>query len=130
MWPLMERTLEPGLRGEARRTVTPELTAENLGSGDLAVLGTPAVLALIEEAAVAAVHGRLEDGATTVGAWVSLEHRAPSAVGVEVRAVAELTRIEGRTLEFSCEAYEGDKLIAVASHRRVIVDRARFLRSI
>jgi predicted thioesterase len=109
--------------------VTADLTAERLGSGDLPVLGTPAVLALIEEAAVSAVRGALEDGSTSVGTWVELEHLAPSRLGAEVRAEAELTAVEGRRLDFSCEAYEGETLVARARHRRVVVDRARFLGS-
>lgn len=109
--------------------MTAELTAENLGSGDVPVLGTPAVLALIEEAAVAAVRDALEPGATSVGTWAELEHLAPSRVGAEVRAAAELTAVDGRRLEFACEAYEGDTLIARARHRRLVVDRERFLGS-
>jgi predicted thioesterase len=120
--------LSVGRAGEARRIVTEDLTAIRLGSGDVPVFGTPALLALIEEAAVAAVHGALPDGATTVGSHVELDHLAPSRVGVEVRAVATLTAVEGRALMFECEAYEGDKPIGRASHRRMIVDREKFLR--
>lgn len=90
------------------------------------MLGTPALLALCEEAAVAAVHDALPDGSTSVGTWVELEHRAPSRVGAEVRAVARLLSIDGRTLSFECDAYDGDTLIGRAQHRRVVVDRARF----
>jgi fluoroacetyl-CoA thioesterase len=115
-----------GSTGEARRIVTSEQTAIALGSGDVAVFGTPALLALIEEAAVAAVHGQLADGMTSVGARVELEHLAPSRVGAEVRAIARVTRAEGRTLEFECEAYDGETLIGRATHRRAIVPRARF----
>ena len=108
--------------------VTEDLTAIRLGSGDVPVFGTPALLALIEEAAVAAVHGALPDGATSVGAHVELDHLAPSRVGVEVRALATLTAVEGRARQFECEAYEGDKLIGRASHTRMIVDRKKFSR--
>ncbi|MGZ4205510.1 MAG: thioesterase family protein [Actinomycetota bacterium] len=118
--------LTTGLMGEARRVVTDELTAIHLGSGDVPVFGTPALLALIEEAAVAAVHDALPDGSTSVGARVELEHLAPSRVGVEVRALARLIAVDGRALTFECEAYEGDKLIGRATHRRIIVERARF----
>jgi fluoroacetyl-CoA thioesterase len=120
--------LEPGLVGEARRVVTEDMTAEHLGSGDVPVLGTPAVLALMEEAAVTALRGSLPETRTSVGARVELEHLAPSRVGSEVRALARLTRVEGETLGFECEAYDGDRLIARASHQRVVVDRARFMR--
>ena len=124
----MERTaLSPGLIGEARRVVTSELTAESLGSGDVPVLGSPAVLALMEEAACAAVAGALDGGATSVGTWAELEHLAPSGVGATVSATAELTTVEGRMLEFRCEAREGSKMIARARHRRAIVDREKFL---
>jgi predicted thioesterase len=120
--------LSAGLTGEARRVVTDDLTAIRLGSGDVPVFGTPALLALIEEAAVAAVRDALPDGATSVGSHVELDHLAPSRVGVEVRALATLTAVEGRALTFECEAYEGDKPIGRASHRRMIVDREKFLR--
>lgn len=119
--------LEPGLRGEAARTVTAELTAEALGSGTVPVLGTPALLAMMEDAAVAAVAARLEQGTTSVGTWAELEHLAASKVGASVRAAAELVAVDGRELEFVCEAYEGDTLIGRARHRRVVVDRERFL---
>jgi fluoroacetyl-CoA thioesterase len=119
--------LSAGLRGEAGRVVTADLTAEALGSGDVPVLGTPAVLALMEEAACAAIDSALEDGATSVGIWAELEHLAPSMVGATVTATAELTAVDGRTLAFSCEAREGSTVIARAKHRRAIVDRERFL---
>jgi len=120
--------LSAGLAGEARRIVTEDLTAVRLGSGDVPVFGTPALLALIEEAAVAAVHGALPDGATSVGSHVELDHLAPSRVGTEVRAFATLTAVEGRALTFECEAYEGEKPIGRALHKRMIVDREKFLR--
>lgn len=119
-------TLQPGLRGEARRIVTDDLTAIRLGSGDVPVFGTPALLALLEEASLAALHGSLEEEMTTVGMWVELEHLAPSRVGAEVRGFAHLDAVDGRTLEFSCEAYDGDTLIGRARHRRALVKRARF----
>jgi fluoroacetyl-CoA thioesterase len=121
-------SLSAGLTGEARRVVTEDLTAIRLGSGDVPVFGTPALLALIEEAAVAALHGALPDGSTSVGVHVELDHLAPSRVGAEVRALATLTAVEGRALTFACEAYEGDKPIGRATHQRAVVDRDRFLR--
>ena len=125
---MTETSLSAGLTGEARRVVTEDLTAIRLGSGDVPVFGTPALLALIEEAAVTALHGALPDGATSVGSHVELDHLAPSRVGVEVRARATLTAVEGRALTFECEAFEGDKPIGRATHKRMIVDREKFLR--
>lgn len=116
-----------GLRGEARRVVTPDSTAEALGSGDVPVFATPAVLAVIEAAAVDAVRRQLPEGGTSVGVWVELEHLAPSKVGAEIVATAELTVVDGRVLHFDCEARDGDRLVASAKHRRALVDRERFL---
>lgn len=122
-----QASIATGLRGEARRVVTAELTAERLGSGDVPVLGTPAVLALVEEAACDAIRSSLPDGATSVGTWVELEHLAASKLGADVTATAELVASDGRTLEFACEARDGDRVVARARHRRAVVDRERFL---
>jgi fluoroacetyl-CoA thioesterase len=119
-------SLSPGLVGEARRIVTEDLTAIRLGSGDVPVFGTPALLALIEEAAVAALHGSLPDGSTSVGMRVELDHLAPSRVGAEVRAIARLTAVDGKRLTFECEAFDGETPIGRAMHTRVVVERARF----
>ncbi|HJT37232.1 MAG TPA: thioesterase family protein [Actinomycetota bacterium] len=108
--------------------VTDDMTAVALGSGDVAVFGTPALLALIEEAAVTALRGALPDGRTSVGTHVELDHLAPSRVGAEVRALVTLTAVEGRALTFDCEAYDGETLIGRATHKRAVVDRERFLR--
>ena len=118
--------LEPGRKASVEETVTQEMTAERLGSGDVAVLGTPAVLALVEAAAVAAV-GALSPGQTTVGVSVELEHLAPTAVGSSVIATATLVDIDVRRLSFSFEATDPGGPVAQGTHTRVIVDRERFL---
>ena len=107
--------------------MTEDLTAVRLGSGDVPVLGTPAVLAVLEEAACDAIRSALPDGATSVGTWVELEHLVASKVGAEITATAELVNSDGKTLEFTCEARDGDLVVARARHRRAIVDRQRFL---
>jgi predicted thioesterase len=119
--------IEPGLQATVEETVTEEMTAERLGSGDVPVLGTPAVLALVEAAAVAAVADHLEPGKTTVGASVELEHVAPTAVGVEVAATAALREVDGRRLRFGFEVTDLAGPIARGTHLRVVVDRRRFL---
>ncbi len=120
-------TIEPGLTGDAAGTVDEERTAASLGSGDVAALGTPAVLALAEAAALAAVAGRLDDGRTTVGTWVELEHMAPTPVGARITARATLLGVDGRTLEFEIEVSDPAGVVARGRHRRVVVDRERFL---
>jgi predicted thioesterase len=126
--PSFER-LSPGLRAEVRRVVTGDDTAIALGSGDVPVLGTPAILALMERAACDAIAEALENGWTSVGTWADLQHIRPSRVGAEVVASAELVEVsdEQRVLHFTCEARDGGKPVAKASHRRVVVNRERFL---
>jgi predicted thioesterase len=119
--------LQPGLRGEARLVVTAGDTAVAFGSGDVPVLGTPAVLALMEKAACSAIAGALDHGETSVGVWVDLEHLAASTLDAEVTAEAEVVAMDGRTIEFRCEAREGTKVVARARHRRAVVNRERFL---
>ena len=119
-------TLEPGLAGNAERTVTEDQLAIALGSGDVPVFGTPALLALMEQAAVDAVRSALPNGSTSVGASVELQHIAPSYAGAQVRASARLVAVEGRRLRFEIEAFEGETLIGRATHARAVVDRARF----
>ncbi len=133
--PVIIETMEKlvaGLRGAASRVVTEDLTALKLGSGSVPVFGSPALLAMMEDAAVAAVDavdGVLPAGSTTVGVWAELDHLAASKIGAHVSAEAELVSVspDGRTLEFACVAHEGDKLIGRARHRRAVVDMERFL---
>ena len=108
------------------RVVTEDMTAERLGSGDVTVLGTPAVLALSEAAAVAAVRDELQPDRTTVGVSVELEHLAPTPVGGQVRVTGTLTDINDRRLRFEITAQDGVGEIARGTHTRVIVDRDRF----
>jgi fluoroacetyl-CoA thioesterase len=119
--------LEPGRQATVEETVTESMTARSLGSGDVPVLGTPAVLALVEAAAVAAVADALDAGTTSVGTSVELEHLAPTPVGGVVTATAALARIDGRRLEFRFEVTDRAGPVARGGHVRVIVDRERFV---
>lgn len=121
--------LEPGPQATVEETVTEDMTAERLGSGEVAVLGTPAVLALVEAAAVAAVADELEPGTTTVGASVTLDHLAPTPVGATVTATAALAEVEERRLTFRFEVTDPAGPVARGEHVRVVVDRERFLDS-
>ena len=121
--------LRPGLEENVQATVTPEMTASELGSGEVSVLGTPAVLALVERVAVAAVAGSLEPGSTTVGARVELDHLAPTPVGTMVSATARLEAVEGRRLTFSFEVFDPAGPVARGTHLRVLVGREAFQES-
>lgn len=119
--------IESGLQATVEETVSEDMSAERLGSGDVPVLGTPAVLALVEAAAVAAVADALEGGTTSVGASVELEHLAPTPVGGTVTATAALAEVDGRRLRFRFEVTDAAGPVARGEHVRVIVDRERFL---
>jgi len=115
-----------GLTGSASLTVSEADLAIALGSGDVPVLATPAVLALCEAATVAAIAELLDHGTTSVGAHVELDHVAPSRVGAAVEAHAKVTEVDRRRVTFRVEAREGDDLIARGQVVRYIVDRDRF----
>jgi predicted thioesterase len=119
--------LETGLEATVEETVTEAMTAERLGSGDVPVLGTPAVLALVEAAAVAAVAAALDGSQTTVGASVELEHLAPTAIGASIVASAGLVEVDGRRLRFSFEVTDPAGPVARGTHVRVIVERQSFM---
>lgn len=108
-------------------TVSDADTARSLGSGDVDVLGSPRLIALCEEAAVAAVSNSLEPGITTVGMRVQFDHLQPTAIGVDVLAEAVLERIDGRRLVFTVSASDPGGLVAAGKLTRVLVDLERFM---
>lgn len=107
--------------------VAPEDTAIAQGSGQLKVLATPRLVALMENAAMLTVAPSLSPEETTVGGQISITHLAPSAVGTEIAATAVLEKVEGRKLTFSVAAKEGDKLIGEGTHIRFIVNKEKFM---
>jgi fluoroacetyl-CoA thioesterase len=108
-------------------TVTDADTAQAIGSGDVPVLATPRVLALVEAATVAATTRKLVPGTTTVGTRIELEHSVATPVGRTVTAQARLTAAEGRRLRFAVSVNEGTVVVAEGTVERVLVDRKRFL---
>jgi predicted thioesterase len=119
--------LAPGLAATVDTTVTESDTAAALGSGDVDVLGTPAVVALCEAAAVKSIAAALEAGRTSVGVRIDIEHLAPTPVGSSVTARAELTEVDGRTLRFTVGASDRSGEIARGTHARVVVDADKFI---
>jgi fluoroacetyl-CoA thioesterase len=116
-----------GLSARVELTVTDADTAQTLGSGDVPVLGTPRVLALVEAATVAATAGKLPGAYTTVGTKVELDHVAASAVGRRVVAEAHLVTVDGRRLVFDVSLRDGDTTAAQGRVERIVVDRHRFV---
>lgn len=117
-----------GAVGYAAMRVHDVDTAKALASGDLAVLGTPRVLALAEAACVAAIAEWLEDGETSVGVSAEIKHLAACGIGADVRAVATCASVEDRHVWFDCEIYQSnDRLLATVRVERVVVDAVRFM---
>jgi len=121
---------DPGLKSTHELEVTDEHTASALGSGDVPVLGTPAILMLAERACVAAITDDLPTHETSVGTWAEVEHLRATAVGRTVCAQATLIGHHGRRLEFNVIVEEAGETIARVRHRRVLVDRERFLQKL
>ena len=122
--------IAPGLTGELEHTVADADTASRWGSGLVPVFSTPALVGLMESAAVKALSRYLSPGQTTVGAHIDVHHLAATPVGMQVRALAELTVVEGRKLVFTIQAWDEVELIGEATHERFVVDEARFLNRI
>ena len=106
--------------------MTPQNTAAALGSGDMPVFATPAMVALMENAAMLAVAGALPGG-HSVGAEMNVTHIKPSGLGTEVIASAVVTEVDERKITFTVGARDAEGLIGEGTHVRFVVDRARFL---
>lgn len=120
-------SIAPGLTATVELTVAEADTAAALRSGDVAMLGTPRIVALVEEATVLALREQIPSTATTVGMRVQLDHLIPVPPGESVQAEATLERVEGRRLTFTVSVSSDRGLVAAGRVTRVIVDRARFL---
>ena len=118
--------LKPGLVGESSEIVTDKLTAASYGSGLVPAFATPAMIALMENASVAAIQMYLSPGQTSVGTEVSVKHLAATPVGMNVRARAKVTAVDGRRISLQVEAWDDKEKIGEGTHVRAIVDDARF----
>jgi fluoroacetyl-CoA thioesterase len=119
--------LSPGLHGSAKLVVADGDTARALRSGEVDVLGTPRLIALVEEASVAAVADLLPVGQTTVGMRIQVDHLAPTNVGSSVAAEATLEKVEGRRLTFTVSVSDHCGLVAAGKVTRVVVETQSFL---
>src|SRR5437879_6394211 len=120
--------LRTGLAATTTLVVTDADTAPALGSGDVAVFGTPRLIALCEEATCLAVRNELPEGDTTVGMRVQLDHLAPTKVGATAVADVVLEKIDGRRLTFTVSVRDERGLVAAGRITRVIVNAERFLK--
>lgn len=119
--------LEIGLKHTSELAVTEEVTAIAVGSGDMPVLATPAMMALMENAAMLAIAKVLPEGQTSVGGHIESSHLKPSKIGDKVSATAEVTKVDDKKVEFKISAHCGEQLIGEGTHLRFVVDKERFL---
>ncbi len=123
----MELQLKEGLTHVSRRTVDESQSAKNWGSGALDVFATPAMVALMENAATLAVAACLPEGSDTVGTEVNVQHLRATPMGDAVEATAVLAAVEGRKLVFEVTASDSVGEIGRGTHTRFIIDREKFL---
>lgn len=123
----MPPELAPGLVGEASVRVDGPDLASAIGSGRIDVYGTPALIGLMESAAINAVDHLLPAGWASVGTRLDVRHLAPTPPGVEVRARAELVEVDGRKLTFRVEASDPVDKIGEGTHERALVDISRLV---
>lgn len=119
--------MEKGIKGQGEIIVTEENTAQALGSGSLAVLATPAMVALMEKTARLSVAPYLEEGQSTVGTLVNVKHLAASPVGMAITCRTELIDIDRRRLVFHVECSDEAGLIGEGIHERFIIDEEKFM---
>lgn len=121
----MEITL--GMKGEASTLVEREDTAAEVGSGDLLVYATPCMVALMEGAACEAIRECLKEGQSSVGIALDIAHISATPVGLEVRAEAEVTAVEGKIITFRLTAYDESGKIGEGTHKRCVISTQSFL---
>ena len=121
----MEITI--GMKGETTTLTEREDTALEVGSGSLLVYATPCMAALMEAAACEAIASGLSEGETTVGIELNIRHLSATPVGMEVRAEAEVTAVEGKIITFSLQAFDEAGPIGKGTHKRAVVNSQRFL---
>ncbi|MBO5287540.1 MAG: thioesterase family protein [Clostridia bacterium] len=119
--------IEQGMKNRIEITVTEKDTAKTLGSGELDVLATPRMIALMEECAYKCIGAELEAGSSTVGTQMNVKHISATPVGMKVYATAEVTGVEGRKIEFKVEAYDEAGMIGEGTHERFIVYAEKFV---
>ncbi len=119
--------IETQMKGTASTVVEREDTALEVGSGSLLVYATPCMAAMMEAAACDAIADALGENETTVGISLNLKHTSATPVGMEVRAEAEVTAVEGKIISFQITAYDEAGPIGEATHQRALVQSQRFL---
>lgn len=116
-----------GMKGSVSSLVEREDSALEVGSGSLLVYATPCMVALMEGAACEAIAAALPDTKTSVGTELNISHISATPIGLEVRAEAEVTAVDGNTITFQVAAFDEAGKIGEGTHKRVVVSTQRFL---
>ena len=116
-----------GMIGETATLAQREDTALEVGSGSLLVYATPCMVALMEGAACEAIAAGLDETETSVGIELNVRHTAATPVGMEVRATAEVTEVDGKIITFTLKAFDESGEIGQGTHKRAVVNVQRFL---
>ena len=126
----MENILQTGIRGRIERTVTKDLCAGAIGSGELDVFATPAMIALIEETAWRSVVPYLQPGEGTVGTALNVRHLAATPEGQWVSCETELTLVDRRRLVFAVKVYDAFGVVGEGTHERFVIQYEKFLKKV
>ena len=116
-----------GIKGRADSLVTEDKTAIAAGSGTLPVYATPWMAALMEQAAQTSLQPYLDEGESTVGTHLSIDHLSATPVGLKVWAESEVTAVDGRKVSLNVAAYDEAGLIGKGTHERFVIAAGRFL---
>ncbi len=122
--------VKPGLFGTAELIVGEEHTAPRVGSGRVAVLATPVMINLIEAASLKAVEHLLPEGHQSLGTRLDVKHYAATPVGMKIKAIAEVVKVEGRQIYFVVRAEDEKEPIGDGTHDRVVVNVERFAKRV
>ncbi len=120
------KSIPVGAKGTFEQAVETGHLASELDSSLAAVLSTPTMVAMMEQAAINAIKPFLDDGESSVGMTIEVSHTAATPPGHRARAEAEVTKVEGRRLEFSVRAFDDVEQIGSGTHRRAVIDAAKF----
>lgn len=103
-------------------------TAKAMGSGTLEVFSTPSMIALMEKTCYNSVQNELDEGLTTVGTLVNIEHVSATPMGMEIKCESTLEKVDGRRLVFSVSAFDEKGLIGKGTHERFIIKSESFVK--
>lgn len=119
--------LEAGIKNTITITVTKEKTAEVMGSGTLPVFATPSMVALMEQTAAQSVLSYLDEGVTSVGTKINVEHLSADPIGIEVTCESTLIKVDNRRLCFEIEVFDKHGVVGKAYHERFLIKSESFM---